>query len=169
MFIAFLSQVKKMLGQLDGWLEAADKFAKERSFDSANYLTLRLAPDQFPFVRQVQSSCDISKFAFSRVTGKEPPKHEDNEKTIAELRERVASVLKYLDGFSAKDFEKSATHVVTNPRWEGKVMSGEDYFVQHGMPNFFFHITHTYALLRHAGVALGKKDYLGALSLRDAK
>jgi hypothetical protein len=72
----------------------------------------------------------------------------------------------YLDGFSAKDFEASASRVVTQPRWEGKVMSGADYFVEHALPNFFFHISHSYAILRHGNVPLGKRDYLGALSLK---
>jgi len=79
----------------------------------------------------------------------------------------VQSVLGYLAGFSAADFEGAATRVVSQPRWEGKVMSGADYFVEHVVPNFFFHATHVYAILRHNGVSLGKRDYLGQLSLRE--
>jgi hypothetical protein len=79
----------------------------------------------------------------------------------------VASVIGYLNGFSAKDFEGGATRVVTNPRWEGKVMSGADYFLEHAVPNFFFHLTHAYAILRHNGVSLGKRDYLGTLSQKN--
>jgi hypothetical protein len=75
-------------------------------------------------------------------------------------------VITYLDGFSAKDFEGAATRTVTQPRWEGKVMTGADYFVEHAVPNFFFHLSHVYAILRHNGVNLGKRDYLGAVSLR---
>jgi uncharacterized protein len=75
-------------------------------------------------------------------------------------------VIAYLDGFTAKDFEGAATRVITQPRWEGKVMSGADYFIEHAVPNFFFHLTHKYAILRHAGVDIGKKDYLGTLNLR---
>jgi hypothetical protein len=75
-------------------------------------------------------------------------------------------VLTYLDGFSEKDFAAATTRVVTQPRWEGKMMSGADYFMEHALPNFFFHLTHAYAILRHNGVSLGKRDYLGALSLR---
>ena len=74
-------------------------------------------------------------------------------------------MLAYLEGFSAKDFEGAATRVITQPRWEGKVMSGADYFVEHAMPNFNFHLTTAYAILRHNGVAVGKRDYLGPLSL----
>ena len=79
---------------------------------------------------------------------------------------RVRAVRAYLDGFSAGDFAGAATRVVTQPRWEGKVMTGADYFLEHAVPNFFFHTTHAYAILRHVGVPLGKRHYLGALSLR---
>jgi len=78
----------------------------------------------------------------------------------------VRSVVGYLEGFSAKDFEGAATRTVTQPRWEGKTMSGADYFVEHAVPNFYFHLTHVYAILRHNGVNVGKRDYLGALNLR---
>ena len=78
----------------------------------------------------------------------------------------MRAVIEYLDGFSEKDFEGAATRVITQPRWEGKVMSGADYFLEHAVPNFFFHVTHAYAILRHNGVVLGKRDYLGPLSQR---
>jgi hypothetical protein len=78
----------------------------------------------------------------------------------------VRAVLEYLDGFSANDFAEAATRSVTQPRWEGKTMAGSDYFVEHAVPNFYFHLSHVYAILRANGVALGKRDYLGALSLR---
>jgi hypothetical protein len=168
MYNETVGQMKKMLGQLDKWLEAATAYAQSRSFDPNVFLTLRLAPDQFAFVRQVQSTCDTAKFAVARITGKEPPKNADTEQTIDELRARIRSTIAYLDTFSAKDFEGAATRVVTNPRWEGKVMRGADYFLEHSIPNFFFHLTHSYAILRHNGVNIGKRDYLGTLSLRDA-
>ena len=166
MYYETFGQMKKMLGQLDKWLEAAEAFAKTKSFDPNVFLQLRLAPDQFPFVRQVQIACDTAKVAASRLVGKEAPKHEDNEQTIAQLRDRVRSVVAYLDGFSKNDFAEGATRSITQPRWEGKVMTGADYFLEHAMPNFFFHLTHAYALLRHNGVSLGKRDYLGALTQR---
>ena len=159
-------QMKKMLGQLDKWLEAGAAFAKTKSFDPDVFLGLRLAPDQFAFGRQVQIACDTAKLAASRLTGREAPVTPDTEKTIDELRLRVKGVIGYLDGFSAKDFDGAATRVVTQPRWEGKVMTGADYFLEHAMPNFFFHITHAYAILRHNGVSIGKRDFLGALTQR---
>jgi hypothetical protein len=159
-------QMKKMLGQADKWLETAAAFAKTKSFDPNVFLTLRLAPDQFAFARQLQTACDTAKLAAARLSGKEAPKHPDTEQTLDELRARIQTVIAYLDGFTAKDFEGAATRVITQPRWEGKVMSGADYFIEHAVPNFFFHLTHTYAILRHAGVDIGKKDYLGTLNLR---
>jgi uncharacterized protein len=166
MYQETIGQMKKMLGQLDKWLETAAAFAQTKSFDPKVFLGLRLAPDQFAFAKQVQAACDTAKQAASRLTGKEMPAHPDTEQTLDELRARVRSVIEYLQGFTAKDFEGAATRSVTTPRWEGKTMTGADYFLEHALPNFFFHLTHAYAILRHAGVTVGKRDYLGALTMR---
>ena len=164
MYTTLFAQMKKQLRQLDGWLAAAAAFATTKSFDSNLYLGFRLAPDQFAFGRQVQIACDTAKLAASRLTGRDAPKHADDEQTLDQLRARVASVLSYLDGFSATDFVGADERVVTQPRWEGKTMSGAAYFVEHAIPNFFFHLTHVYAILRHNGVPLGKRDFLGPLT-----
>lgn len=166
MYYQTFRQMKKMLGHLDQWLASAASHAQQKGFDPNVLVASRLAPDQFPFARQVQASCDTLKISTSRLTGKEAPSHPDTEQTLDELRARVQSVLGYLDGFTEADFESAATRVVSQPRWEGKTMSGADYFLEHAVPNFFFHLTHAYAILRHNGVSLGKRDYLGALSLR---
>lgn len=169
MYESLYRQMKKTLGQVDKWLVTAAEYAKTKSFDPALYLGFRLAPDQLPFARQIHIACDTAKLSLSRITGKEAPAHADNEQNLDELRARIASVIAYLDGFSAKDFEGAGERVITTPRWEGKVMSGHDYLLEHALPNFFFHVAHVYAILRHNGVPLGKKDYLGALSLTDPK
>jgi uncharacterized protein len=166
MYYEMICQMKKMLRQVDKWLDAAAAFAQTKSFDPNTFLGLRLAPDQFAFARQVQVACDTAKLTASRLSGRDAPAHADSEQTLDELRARVAKVLLYLDGFSAKDFEGAANRVVTQPRWEGKVMSGADYFMEHAVPNFFFHLTHAYAILRHNGVNVGKRDYLGTLNLK---
>jgi len=166
MYFDQLKQMNKMLGHLDAWLEKAVAFAKAKPFDPNTLLQSRLAPDQFPLVRQIQSTCDTAKLAAARLAGKEAPSHPDTETTIDELHARIAAVRKYLDGFTAKDFEGAATRTISQPRWEGKTMTGADYFREHATPNFYFHLTHAYALLRHAGVDLGKRDYLGPLTLR---
>jgi len=166
MYFETFRQMKKMLAQLDKWLESAAAFAQKKSFDPNLFVGFRLAPDQFALARQVQSACDAVKLAASRLSGKEAPVHPDTEQTLDELHARVRSVIAYLDGFSVKDFEGAAARVITLPRWEGKVMTGADYFLEHAVPNFFFHLTHTYAILRHNGVDVGKRDYLGTLTLR---
>ncbi len=164
MYHETLNQMKKHLGQLDKWLETAAAHAETRKFDAKNFLGLRLAVDQFPFARQVQAACDTAKLSASRLSGKDAPTHPDTEETIDQLRARVKSVIAYLDGFAAKDFEGAATRSITQPRWEGKTMTGADYFLEHALPNFFFHLTTAYALLRHAGVNVGKRDFLGPLT-----
>lgn len=166
MYYDLFLEMKKMLGQVGTWLDKAEAHAKEKSFDPNSYVHFRLAPDQLAFARQIQIACDTAKLGASRLTGKEAPTHADTEQTLDELRARLKSVISYLDGFSAKDFEGAATRSVTQPRWEGKVMTGKDYFIEHVQPNFYFHAAHTYAILRHNGVPVGKKDYLGPLTQR---
>ena len=161
-----IRQMHKMLGQVDKWLVTTQEHAKKKNFDANVFMTMRLAPDQFAFARQVQSACDTAKLATARLTGKDAPSHPDTEQTIDELRARVAAVRTWLDGFTAKDFEGAADRTISQPRWEGKTMRGQDYFLEHALPNFFFHATHAYAILRHGGVEIGKKDYLGPLSLK---
>ena len=164
MYFQIVGQMKKQLGQLDKWLVTATEAAQAKKFDASVFMTLRLAPDQFAFVKQVQATCDVAKLTASRLTGKDAPTNPDTEQTIDELRARVQSTIKYLDGFSAKDFEGGDARVITQPRWEGKTMTGADYFVEHALPNFYFHLAHSYAILRHNGVSVGKRDYLGALT-----
>ncbi|HEY6079546.1 MAG TPA: DUF1993 domain-containing protein [Polyangiaceae bacterium] len=167
MYFETIGQMKKTLVQLEKWLEAAAAHATAKSFDPHVFLGLRLAPDQFALARQVQTACDTAKLAAARLCGKEAPKHPDTEQSLDELRARVKSVVEYLDGFSAADFEGAATRHVTQPRWEGQFMTGADYFLEHALPNFYFHGTHVYAILRHNGVPLGKRDFLGTLSKRN--
>lgn len=166
MYFQAICQMKKMLGQLNAWFDATAAHAESRKFDANLLMNFRLAPDQFSFARQIQIACDTAKLSAARLSGKDAPGHPDTEQTLDDLRARVKSVIAYLDGFTAKDFEGAETRVISQPRWEGKVMSGADYFVEHAMPNFFFHLSHAYAMLRHNGVNLGKRDYLGTLSLR---
>jgi hypothetical protein len=168
MYYAMICQMKKQLGQVDRWLQLATGFAETKKFDPDLYLSLRLAPDQFPFVRQLQTTCDTLKLCAARLTGQEAPNHPDTEQTLEALRARLQSVIGYLDTLSEADFANAATAVITQPRWEGKTMTGADYFMEHALPNFFFHLTHAYAILRHSGVKLGKRDYLGPLTMRPA-
>ena len=164
---ASIHQFKKMLTQLDKWLEASVAYAQKKSFDPNVFVTARLAPDQYPLVRQVQSSCDSAKFAASRLTGKEAPKHADTEQTIDELRARIRSCVSYLETFTAADFAGSETRKVELSFLEGKFLLGSDYLAEMATPNFYFHVTTAYAILRHNGVELGKRDFIGSLSTKD--
>jgi hypothetical protein len=161
-----LAEMKKMLSNLDGWLTKASAHAEAKKFDPAVLIQSRLAPDMFPLVRQIQSSCDTAKFAAARISGKEPPSNPDTETTFADLEARIAATIAYLDTITAADVAGAGDRTLSLPRWEGKSMNAVDYFVEHAIPNFFFHVTMTYAILRHAGVDLGKRDYLGAMSFR---
>jgi len=160
-------QLKKMLTQLDRWLETARAHAEAKSFDPNLFLSSRLAPDQYALVRQVQSACDQAKFCAARLTGKEAPKHADTEQTMDEARARIRTCIAYLDTFTAADFEGVEKRLLALPFLEGKVITGADYVTQMILPNFYFHMTTAYAILRSNGVTLGKRDFLGGLSVRD--
>jgi len=108
------------------------------------------------------------KIAASYLSGKPAESQPDTEQTLEELQARVRSIIQYLESFTAEDFAGAATRVVSQPRWKGEWMTGADYFIQHSVPNFFFHLTTAYAILRHNGVALGKRDFLGAQTKRPA-
>jgi uncharacterized protein len=166
MYLEIFGQFKKQLGQLDKWLLGASEYAKSRNFDANVFAGLRLAPDQFPLVRQVQIACDTVKLALAYLTGKPAQPQEDNETDIEQLRARIRSTITLLDGLTAGELAGAATRVVSQPRWKGEWMTGEDYFVQHAVPNFYFHLTTAYAILRHNGVGIGKRDYLGQQSKR---
>jgi hypothetical protein len=156
-------QFIKLLGNLDKWFDKAEAHAQAKKFDTAVYLTSRLAPDQFPLVKQVQIATDAAKFGVSRLTGKEAPSFGDDETTLAQLRERIQKAIAYLKTVTPADFEGAATRVVTRP--DGSKLLGQDQLVEHAIPTFYFHVVTTYAILRHNGVDLGKRDYLGALKL----
>jgi hypothetical protein len=156
-------QFTKMLQNLTQILDKGAEYAKGREFDVDILLNDRLAPDQFNFIRQIQITCDTAKLCCSRLTGKEAPVADDKEKTFAEVKARVESTINYLKTFSAKDFEGAGEKRISQPRWEGKYLTGTEFVEQHAIPNFYFHFTTAYAILRHDGVPVGKKDYLGAM------
>jgi hypothetical protein len=158
-----IPQFNAMLGNLALWLDKAAEYAATRSFDPVVLLSARLAPDQFPLVRQVQSACDTAKFAAAVLTGQEAPKHPDTEQTLPEIRARIATVRSYLEGFQPQQFQDAETRLIS-PGWaRGASLRGEDYLVGFAIPNFYFHVSTAYAILRHNGVPLGKMDYLGKL------
>jgi len=165
-YYPFLLEMKKLLGSLDACLDKAVVHATEKNYDPSVLLKSRLAPDMFPLAFQIQSACDQAKYAAGRTTGKDMPVFPEGEATFDELRGRITEVVAYLDTFGPGDFDAIDGLSVTTPRWKGKSMSSPDYFVEHALPNFFFHLAVAYAILRHNGVDVGKKDYLGAISYR---
>ncbi len=164
-----VGQFSKMLGNLLAILTEAEKYAAEKKFDVAVLLQSRLSPDQFNLIQQVQTACDTAKLGAARLTGteKDAPVQADTEATLAEVKARIESTVAYLQTFKADSFAKSAERRITQPRWNGKSLSGEEFFVQHVIPNFYFHVTTTYAILRHNGVPVGKRNYLGTMPYRD--
>jgi uncharacterized protein len=165
-FYLILREMKKMLNNLDGCLEKATAHATAKKYDPEVLLQSRLAPDMLPLLFQIQTACDSAKYAASRTTGKDAPSHPDTEKTIADVRKRIATTAVYLDTYKATDFDGIDGRTVSLPRWEGKTMGASDYFIEHAMPNFFFHVTASYAILRHNGVDVGKRDFLGPANYR---
>ena len=169
MYYLAVRQFARTLKNLDGILEKTQAFARARNFDVNNLLTERLFPDMLPFASQIRIACDHAKSAASSLAGKEAPKHEDNEKTFEELRGRIAKCLGYLDTFTAQDFERTtADKIIPLVRHPGKGLHADEYLFGRQIPNFFFHVTTAYALLRRAGVEVGKSDYLGPLNVVDA-
>lgn len=156
-------QFTKMLKNLSAMLDKGEQFAAEKKFDTAVLLRSRLAPDQFDFTRQVQIACDTAKTAAASWANKEAPAHPDTETTLPELKQRIQQVTSYLESFKAEDFAGAEKQKITRPRWEGKHLLGEEFYVEHAVPNFYFHLTTAYAILRHLGVNVGKKDFLGEL------
>lgn len=156
-------QFIKMLKNLNAILGKAATHAETKKFDMQVLLNSRLAPDQFPLIRQIQIATDVAKLCVSRLTGIEAPVHDDKETTLLELTSRVDSVVQYLNKFAAKDFEGAEAKKISQPRWEGKYLTGHEFALQHAIPNMYFHITTAYSILRHNGVEIGKKDYLGEM------
>ncbi len=167
MVVDTFAQFSKMLTNLSNILDKAQKFADQKKFDSANLMNSRLAPDQFNFIRQVQVACDTAKLGAARLTGIDAPKFEDNETTLAELQQRIRNTLEFLSTVKPEAFKGWESKKTLNPRREGKYLPGDEFLMQHAIPNFYFHMTTAYSILRHNGVEIGKMDYLGTITYRD--
>ena len=154
----------RMFSNMLNWLDKAQAHAEARKFDPANYLGLRLAPDMLPFARQIQIASDGAKGCVARLAGVEAPKWEDTEASLDDLRARIRKTIDYVQSVPAAQIDGSDAREITLPTRSGDPLrfTGENYLKHFVLPNLYFHATTTYALLRHAGVELGKKDYLGA-------
>jgi hypothetical protein len=164
---AALNQFKKMLGSLEVCMTKAAAYADTKKFDVNVLTNYRLAPDMFNFTKQVQSTCDTAKFCAAYLSGQTAPKHEDTETTWTELQARVRKALTYLESFKDDDFA-NASSVKVKPGWaKGKWLHADEYLNEVAIPNFYFHLMTSYAILRHAGVDIGKMDYLGQVDMHD--
>jgi len=162
MYEFLVPTANRMLGNLSALLDKAAAHAEAKKFDPANLLNARLSPDMHPFTRQVQIACDQAKGAAARLSGAEPPSYPDVEMTIPELKARIAKTLEYVNSVDPAAFAGSEDRTVTLKSPKGELqLSGIDYLRGFMLPNFYFHITTAYALLRHNGVEIGKFDYLG--------
>lgn len=164
---ASLPVFKAMLGNLDHFLDKALAHAEAKKFDPAVLLQCRLSPDMLPFTRQIQIACDGPKNGMARLSGVEAPKFDDTETTFGELKARIRKTLDYLESVPASSVDGTEEKEITFPvgREATRTMKGEAYLKHWVLPNFYFHITTAYAILRHNGVGLGKTDYLvGAMA-----
>lgn len=149
----------KHLNGVNKWLDKAVEYETHKHIDPETLLAGRLAPDQYPFTRQIQAACDQAKWTCAKLAGKEGPSHPDTEKTIAEIRQRLKTVVDYLGTFKREDFD-GAEERPCKHAFMPAPMRGGDYLDHFALPNFHFHLTTAYAILRHKGVELGKNDYL---------
>src|SRR5579862_5354036 len=156
------------LNALSGVLDKTAAYATAKKVEPAVLVNYRLAPDMFSLGRQVQVACDQAKNGTARLAGVEPPKFEDNETTIEQLKERIAKTVAFLKGLDTKTIDGSSEREITfplGPTNKGH-MKGSDYLNHFVLPNVYFHLTAAYAILRHLGVEIGKQDFLGAIPMK---
>ena len=162
MYQASIPVFIRMLGNLSAILEKAAAHAEAKKIDPAIFINARLAPDMYPLSRQIQIATDVVKGCAARLAGIEVPSYEDNEATFPELQARIAKTVAFLQSVSAEQINGSEERRVTlKVHGKDSDFSGQRYFLNFVLPNFYFHITTAYAILRHNGLELGKKDFVG--------
>jgi hypothetical protein len=157
----------RSLEALAGILNKAKVYAEAKKIDTAILFQLRLIPDQFPLAKQIQIACDTAKLFATRLSGVQGPKFEDTEKTFEEFQDRIQQTLAFLKTITPDQLNSFEEKTITFPWRPGQKLDGRSYVLQHAIPNFFFHMTTAYAILRANGVELGKSDYLGAVNWKD--
>jgi len=163
MYESLIPVANRILSNLSVILDKGAAFAEAKKIEPTVLTGARLAPDMFPLTRQVQIACDMIKGAAARLGGVEVPKHEDTETTFAELKARIAKVQAFISSVPAANFGGSEDKAITLTMRRGDLhFNGLDYLRNYVLPNFYFHVTTTYAILRHNGVELGKSDFIGA-------
>lgn len=168
MYYRAVSQCVQNLKQIEVFLARAQEHADAKKFDVGVLMTGRLAPDMKNFMYQVQSACDYVKAMSAWLSGQTPPKHEDNERTIDELRARIRKTVAFAESVKEEQYADASERRVSFSWVPGKVLQGADYLLQMAVPNTYFHISMAYAILRHNGVDIGKMDFLGPLNWLDS-
>jgi hypothetical protein len=162
MYQASAPRFAAMLRNLSALLDKAEAHCAAKKIDPAAITAFRLYPDMFPLTRQVQIACDTAKGAVARLAGAEMPKYEDTEQTFAELKARIAKTVDFVESVSAAKIDGSEEReVVLQMRSGERRFKGMQYLLGHAYPNFYFHLTTAYAILRHNGVEVGKQDFIG--------
>ena len=164
MYQASVPVFKQMLGGLSGVLAKAEAHATARKIEPAVLLQARLYPDMFALLRQVQVACDFAKSVSARIAGVDVPSFEDKEESFADLQARIAKTLAFVDSLNAAQIDGSEERrIVTQAGTpKEKIFSGQSYLFNYRLPHFYFHTTTAYAILRHNGVEIGKKDFIGS-------
>lgn len=162
MYQASIPLLVRSLTNLRAILDKGLAHAEARKIDPAVFINARLFPDMLPLLRQVQIATDMAKGCAARLAGVQPPRYADEETTFAELDERIASVVEYLESFRAEQIDGTEEKTISLPMLgETLTFNGLDYLRDFVLPNVFFHVTTAYNILRHGGVELGKADFLG--------
>ena len=162
MYQASVPRILNMLTNLSHLLDKAQTHIETKKLNESALTQFRLYPDMFPLVRQVQIACDTAKGVVARLAGVEIPVDEDSEITIADLKQRIAKTSAFIEGFSASQIDGTEDKDIITKRGDKEThYKGMQFLLNHAMPNVYFHITITYAILRHNGVEIGKRDYLG--------
>ncbi|HET7446862.1 MAG TPA: DUF1993 domain-containing protein [Methyloceanibacter sp.] len=162
MYAASVPTFLHMLKNLTAILEKAEAFAKERDIEPEVLVNWRLAPDMLPLANQIQIAADFAKGTTARLAGAQVPSYPDEETTLAELKARIAKTVKFVEGFKPKDIDGSETRDITlTVGGQEMRFKGEPYLVHFALPNFYFHVTTAYDILRRCGVDIGKRDFIG--------
>jgi uncharacterized protein len=164
MYQASIPALVQMLNNLSAILDKAEAHAQDRKIESEVLLNYRLAPDMLPFIRQIQIAADLAKGAAARLAGVEVPKHDDTEKTFADLKARITNTVAFVQSIQPSDIDGSEGREINLTLGEHKMnFKGQPYLVHFVLPNFYFHCTTAYDILRLCGVELGKRDFIGTI------
>lgn len=167
LFEIAIPQVTRSIGQVRTWLDKAQAHAEQKKFDPQVLLTARLAPDQWHLARQIQGIAGTPFFFAALLRGAEPPRPSELEPTLDAVRTRLDDALTHVRGLKPEDFQGAEERVIPMPFAPSKGMRAPAFVTQFALPNFYFHVTTAYAILRHNGVELGKGDYLGPIEILD--